>query len=308
MPRILVCDPISEDAILKLKGAGFEVDFVRSPPPKILRDIVRDYDAMIVRSATKVTREVIDAAKNLKIIARAGAGLDNIDVDYAISRGIKVISAPEALSVAVAELTIGLMISLMRGICEACRLLKEGKWAKHQFLGSELYGKVLGIVGLGRIGSEVAKRAKAFGMEVLGYKRTKLKEVANELGIAPARSLHDLLKRSDIVTIHVPLTRETWHMISKHEFEVMRRGAYIINTSRGAVVDGKALLMALKRGIVAGAALDVHEHEPPVEEWEWELIQHPRVLPTPHIGSMTREAQRRAGLIIAERLIELLRL
>jgi len=301
-----VCDPISEDAILRLKSAGFDVDFVSSPPPEILKGIVYRYDAIIVRSSTKVTKDVIDAAKNLKVIARAGAGLDNIDVDYATMKGIKVISSPEALSIAVAELTIGLMISLVRGIHNACRLLKEGKWAKHQFLGEELYGKVLGIIGLGRIGSEVAKRAKAFGMSVIGYRRTKLKEVAKKLGITPASSLYDLLTKSDIISIHVPLTQETRHMISEKEFEIMKQGVYLINTSRGAVVDGKALLKALEREIVKGAALDVHEHEPPVEEWEWKLIKHPRVLPTPHIGSMTREAQRKAGFIIAEKLIKLL--
>jgi len=307
MPRVLICDPISEAAILMLKGAGFDVDFVRSPPPEILKDIVRKYDAIIVRSATKVTKEVIDAAENLKVIARAGAGLDNIDVDYATNKGIKVISSPEALSIAVAELTIGLMICLMRRVCEACRLLKEGKWAKHRFLGDELYGKVLGIIGLGRIGSEVAKRAKVLGMEVLGYRRTRLKEVAKKLGVIPANSLHSLLERSDVITIHVPLTRETRHMISDQEFEMMKSGVYLINTSRGAVIDGRALLKALEKGIVKGVALDVHEHEPPVEDWEWELIRHPRVLPTPHIGSMTKEAQRKAGVIIAEKLVKMLK-
>ena len=307
MARVLVCDPIADEAVIMLRGAGIRVDFVRSPPPSVLRSLVGPYDAIVVRSATKVTREVIDAAENLKVIARAGAGLDNIDVEYARSKGIEVISSPEALSVAVAELTMGLMICLMRRVCDASRSLKGGRWLKHEFLGAELYGKVLGIVGLGRIGSEVAKRAKAFGMRVIGYRRHRLEEVARQLGVEPAESLDDLLSRSDVISIHVPLTRETRHMIGEGELGLVKRGVFIVNTARGAVIDGKSLLRALDEGVVAGAALDVHEHEPPTEEWEWRLIRHPRVLPTPHIGSMTREAQRRAGVIIASKLIERLK-
>lgn len=306
MVRILICDPICEEALSLLKSKGYELIFAHSPPPEELKKMISDVDVIIVRSATKVTKEVIDRAKRLKIIARAGAGLDNIDVKYAISKGIKILRSPGALSIAVAELTIGLMIALLRKFHIADARLKEGKWLKHEFLGSELYGKTLGIIGLGNIGSEVALRAKAFGMRVIGYKRHNVEQVAKKLGIEPAFSLEDILKESDIITLHVPLTSETYHMISEREFNLMKDGVYVVNTSRGAVIDGRALLKALENGKVAGAALDVHEHEPPREEWEWRLIKHPRVIATPHIGSMTKEAQKRVGIMIAKKIIKTL--
>ena len=306
MYKVLICDPISEHAINVLKDRGFVVEYTQSPSPSELAQIIDQYDVIIVRSSTKVNREVLKRAKKLKVIARAGAGLDNIDVNYAEERGILVVNAPEALAVAVAEHTIALMLMLLRKEYEACKSLKEGRWIKKQLLGEELYGKTLGVIGLGRIGTEVAKRALAFGMKVLGYRRTRLREVSEKLKIEPAKSIDDVLQRSDIITLHVPLTPQTYHMISEREFSLMKQGVYIVNTSRGAVIDGRSLLKALNEGRVAGAALDVFEHEPPKEPWEWELIQHPKVIATPHIGSMAREAQERAGLIVVKKIVEAL--
>ncbi len=304
MYRVLVCDPIAREAIDLLRKNNFKVDFVESPAPEELCRIIAAYDVIIVRSATKVTKEVIDRGEKLKIIARAGAGLDNIDVEHANKRKIKVINAPEALAVAVAEHTIALMLMLLRKEYHACRSLKEEKlWLKKKFLGEEAFGKTIGIIGLGRIGSEVAKRCKALGMRVLGYRRHKLEEKARELGIVAAPSLDFLLSESDIISIHVPLNKETFHMIGERELNLMRPNVYLINTSRGAVIDGKSLLRALENNRIAGVALDVFENEPPREPWEWKLITHPRVIVTPHIGAMTKESQRKTGLIIAQKII-----
>ncbi len=305
VPRVLVCDPISQEAIDLLKQKGYHIDFIRSPKPEELKKIVEDYDVLIVRSATKVTAEVIERAHRLKIIGRPGAGLDNIDLAKAREKGIIVVNTPNALSISVAELTIGLMLMLARNLFTACESMKRGAWIKHKLKGFELYGKTLGVIGLGNVGSEVAIRAKALGMRVLGYRRTRLLETAKRLGVT-ACSFEELLRESDFITIHVPLTPETFHMISEREFNMMKEGVFLINTSRGAVVDGRSLLKALETGKVAGAALDVFENEPPKEEWEFKLIGHPRVIATPHIGSMTLEAQKRAGLMLVRKIIEIL--
>ena len=304
MFRVLVCDPVDEAGLNLLRKRGLEIDIIETPTEDELKKLIKNYHVIIVRSATKVTPAVIDNAINLKIIARAGVGLDNIAVDYARKKGIKVVNAPESLSIAVAEHTILLILALSRHLFMACKTLKEGKWLKKKFMGEEIYGKTLGIIGLGKIGSEVAKRAKALGMEVIGYKRHNLEEVASKLFIKPAKSLEDLLSQSDIITLHVPLTKETYHMIDEKEFEIMKDGVLIVNTSRGAVINGRTLLKYLKNRKVRGAALDVYENEPPKEDWEWELIRHPNVIATPHIGSMTREAQRKASLIVAEKIFQ----
>lgn len=304
--KVLICDPIAEEAVKILKKHGFEVAFADSPSPPELAKIICEYHVIIVRSATKVTREVIDHANALKIIARAGSGLDNIDVEYAKSKGIIVINSPEALATAVAELVFGLMLCLVRGIHIGWKGLCEGKWLKKKLLGTELRDKVLGVIGLGSVGSEVCRIAKGFQMKIVGYRRHHLEETCRALGIEPAKSIEDLVRRSDIITLHVPLTKETYHLIDEKMFKIMKRGVYIINTSRAEVIDGKALLRALDEGIVAGAALDVFTKEPPVEDWELRLINHPRVIATPHIGSMTKEAQRRAGLTIVQKIVSIL--
>ncbi len=300
---VLICDLIHEDGIRALREAGFNVDV----NPKIsfdeLKDIVSNYDVIIVRSRTKVTKEIIEAGAKLKVIARAGSGLDNIDVEAALRRGITVLNAPEAVTEAVAELTIGLMLSLARMIPYADRAIKEGGWPKEGLIGWELKGKTLGIVGFGRIGKRVAEIAKVMGMEVLVTKRSPLApEVLKELGVELV-SLQELLKRSDVITLHVPLTPETYHMIGEKEIELMKNGAFLINTSRGAIVDEEALLKALQSGKLRGAALDVYEVEPPIGR---ALVKLPNVVCTPHIGSQTVEAQRLVAILTAEKIVKAL--
>jgi len=298
--KILVCDPIDTEGIQRLEKAGFRVDFKPTITPDGLKKIVSDYDVLIVRSRTKVDKEVLETGVRLKAVGRAGAGLDNIDVDTAQKRGIKVLNTPEAPAVAVAELTIGLLLSLARRIPYADRTMKERSWTKKELMGWELRDKTLGTIGLGNVGEQVAHLAKAFGMKVLINKRTPpdpalLRELEAEF--VPLR---ELLIHSDVVTIHVPYTPQTHHMIGEEELAQMRKGAYIINTSRGAIIDEKALLRALRPGGLSGAALDVFEFEPPVD---WTLMQLPNVVCTPHVGSQTEEAQKAASVLLAEKII-----
>ena len=298
--KILVCDPVHEEGIEKLKQAGFEVDVNPTITPEQLTKIVSNYDALIVRSRTKVTKEIIEAGRQLRVIGRAGAGLDNIDLETAKQRGITVLSTPEALAEAVAELTIGLIISLARSIPLADRTLKEGKWIKKKLMGWQLEDKTLGTIGLGKIGERVAKIAKALGMkilitEIIPLSPELLKELETE--VVP---LKELLQRSDVITLHVPLTSQTYHMIGAKEFQLMKKEAFLVNTSRGAIVDEKALLTALKSGKIGGAALDVYEVEPPRD---LELIRLPNVVCTAHIGAQTKEAQNAAASMIAEKVI-----
>jgi D-3-phosphoglycerate dehydrogenase len=298
--KILVCDPIHKEGIEKLEEAGFEVDVNPTISHEQLRKAVSDYDALIVRGRTKVTREIIEAGKRLKIIGRAGVGLDNIDLDTAEKRGITVLNTPEAPAEAVAELTIGLILSLARNIPLADRTMKAGKWIKKELMGWQLKDKTLGTIGLGNIGLKVARLASAFGMKILITKRTPpAPEVLRELD-GEFIPLKEMLQRSDIVTVHVPLTPQTHHMIGEEEIQLMKKGAYLINTSRGAIVDERALLEALKSAKLTGAALDVYEEEPPKD---LTLIKMPNVVCTPHIGAQTEETQKAAATLIAEKII-----
>jgi D-3-phosphoglycerate dehydrogenase len=298
--KVLVCDPIHEEGIKKLRQAGFEVDVKPTISHEELRNAVSNYSALIVRSRTKVTKEIIEAGKQLKAIGRAGVGLDNIDIETAEKRDIAVLNTPEAPAEAVAELTIGLMISLARNIPLADRAMKGGEWIKKKLRGWELRGKTLGVVGLGNVGEKLARIAKAMGMKILITKRTPPKpELLRELE-GEFIPLPELLQRSDVVTIHVPLTPQTHHMIGAKELQLMKDGAFLINTSRGAIVDEKALLEALQSGKLGGAALDVHETEPPTD---LTLMGLPNVVCTCHIGAQTREAQRAASTLIAEKII-----
>ena len=297
--KVLVCDPIHEDGIRILKDAGFHVDVNPNISYEELKGKVRDYDVLVVRSRTKVTREIIEAGEKLKVVGRAGAGIDNIDVEAAKEKGVKVLNAPEAPAIAVAELTIGLLLSLARQIPRADSSMKEGRWAKKEFKGWQLNGKTLGVVGLGHIGEKVARLAKAFGMKILITKRTPPPpEILKELE-AEFVPLDELLRRSDIVSLHVPLTPQTHHMIGEREIQLMKDGAFIINTSRGAVIDEKALFKALKSGKLGGAALDVYEVEPPED---YSLMKLPNVVCTPHIGAQTVEGQRAAATLLAQKI------
>jgi D-3-phosphoglycerate dehydrogenase len=297
LTKILVTDKIHEDGV-KLLEEFAEVETATELKLAELMARVKDSEVLVVRSATKVTREVIEAGKKLKVIARAGAGLDNIDTKAAEERGIKVLNAPEAPSLAVAELVIGLMLSHSRKIPQADASMKSGKWEKKLFLGSELAGKTLGIIGTGRIGQAVAERAKAFGMKLLFYDVVKNEEFARRVG-GEYVELSVLLRNSDFVTLHVPLLPQTEHLIGEKELSLMKPTAVLINTSRGKIIDENALIAALEAKKIAGACLDVYEKEPPVDS---PLLRLKNVVLTPHIGASTTEAQREAAVIIANKI------
>ncbi len=297
--RVLICDKIADPGIDLLRQIA-EVDIKTGLDREELADIIGDYDAVVVRSATKIPAYIISRADRLKVIARAGAGLDNIDVAAAENRGIKVVNAPDANTRAVAEHTLALLLALARRIPQADASMKQGRWAKSQLKGVGLSGKTLGIIGFGRIGREVAVRAKAFGMRVLVNQRRPTPELNLKLGVE-AVDLVDLLRESDFVTLHVPARPETHNLIGAAELALMKPTAYLINTARGVVVDEAALLDALNRGQIAGAALDVFVSEPAVDS---ELARHEKVIATPHIAASTEDAQLNAALTVARQIID----
>ena len=300
---MLVCDPIHEDGVKMMRETGFQVDLKTTITGDELVEIIGGYDAIVVRSRTKVNREVLAETGRLRVVARAGVGLDNIDVDEAKRRGIEVVNSPEAPSNAVAELVLGFMLSLARQIPEADASIKRGEWIKRRLMGFELSGKTLGVIGFGRIGYLVAKKAKILGMRVLTYDVVieKLMGYVEEAG-AEAVPMEELLASSDFVTVHVPLLPQTRHMIGRAEIVMMKRGAYLINAARGGVVDEEALREALIGGRRAGAALDVYEEEPPRDT---SLTGLGNVVCTPHIGAATEEAQRANSTIVAEKLVKI---
>ncbi len=297
-----MCDPIHDEGVRMLMEAGFDVDLETSITGPELVERVKDFDAIVVRSRTKVTREVIEASGRLRAVARAGVGLDNVDLEAAKERGVEVLNSPEAPSNAVAELVLGLMLSLARRIPLGDASMKRGEWIKRRLTGFELEGKTLGIVGFGRIGYNLARKAKAMGMRVVtDASIEKLMRFVEETG-AESVPLEDLLKESDFVSIHVPLRPQTRHMIGARELETMKDGAYLINAARGGVVDEDALREALVRGKLAGAALDVFEIEPPEDT---SLTGLENLIALPHIGAATVEAQAANSTIVAEKLIKL---
>ncbi len=298
--KILITDGLEVDAVASLKKVH-EVDVKELDAAQLLQAIPA-YHALIVRSRTKVTKEVLARAAKLKVVGRAGVGVDNIDVKEATGRKVTVVNAPTASSVSVAELAIGHMLSLSRFLPAADRSVKEGNWEKKKFEGRELFGKVLGLVGSGRIGAEVAMRAQAFGMRVVSYDPYLPPDTAAKLGISLV-DLDAVLRQSDYVSIHAALTPETKGMIGAAEFAKMKRSAYLVNCSRGEIVRAAALADALKAGTIAGAALDVFEKEPPTDS---PLLAAPNIVFTPHLGASTHEAQARAGAIIAEQVLEVL--
>ncbi len=302
--KVLVAAPLHERAIEVLKKAGFEVVYEEYPDEETLVELVKDVDAIIVRSKPKVTRRVIESAPKLKVIARAGVGLDNIDLDAAKERGIKVVNSPAASSRSVAELATALIFNVARKIAFADRKMREGIWAKKQCVGIELEGKTLGIVGFGRIGYQIAKIAKALGMKVLLYDPYPNEERAKEVG-GKFVDLETLLRESDVVTLHVPLVEATYHMINEERLKLMKKTAILINAARGAVVDTNALVKALQEGWIAGAGLDVYEEEPLPKNHP--LTKLDNVVLTPHIGASTVEAQMRAGVQVAEQIVEILK-
>ena len=307
--KVLATDPLDEVGLEMLKRVGVEVHYKPGISPEELKAVIGQYDALIVRGRTKLWRDVLEAgARRLKAICRAGVGLDNIDLRAAEELGIAVFNTPEASTEAVAELAVALMLSLARAIPRADGALKEGRWLKRELMGWELAGRTLGIIGFGRIGQRVAEICSALKMRILAYRRTRppgLEEVLRRTGARMA-PLEELIRSSDIITIHVPLTPQTRHMIGEREISMMKNGAIIINTSRGGVIDEEALLKALKNGKLAAAALDVFEEEPP-KGISLELARLPNVVATPHIGGQTREAQKKASEMAAKKLIEFFR-
>ena len=299
--KVIVADAINEQGIDNLKKVA-EVVVDTDITPEELLNTIEEYDGIIVRSRTKVTREVIEKAKNLKIIARAGVGVDNVDVEAATEKGIMVVNAPESTSITVAEHTMGLMLSVARKIAIADKSVKENKWEKKKFMGVELKNKTLGVVGMGRIGSQVVSRCKAFEMDVIVYDPYLNKEVAKQMGVQLA-DLETVLKKADFITIHVPLTDETMHLISTKEIKMMKDSVFIINCARGGIIDEDALYDGLSNNNIGGAALDVFEEEPPENS---KLLELDNIVCTPHIAASTKEAQRDAAIIVANEVVKVL--
>jgi len=294
--KILVCDKTESDAIEKMRLAGLTVETNFEITPEELPNILPDYDGCVVRSRTKIRQPLIDICPNLKVIVRGGVGLDNIDVEYACSKGITVMNTPKAASASVAELAVGFMFMLARNLYKATATMKAGKWEKKAFEGDEIGGKTLGIIGIGNIGREVAKRANALGMTVLAHDPY----VKGADGVKLVE-LDELLAKSDYISLHLPKTKESTDMIGKAQFEKMKTGVRIVNCARGGIVNETALYEALTNGKVAGAALDVFAEEPPTD---WKLLKLDNVIGSPHIGAATKEAQGRVGAEVAEKLIE----
>jgi D-3-phosphoglycerate dehydrogenase len=294
--KILVCDKTEADAIERMRAAGLTVDTNFEITPEELPKVLPAYDGMVVRSRTKVRQPLIDVCPNLKIILRGGVGLDTIDAEYARSKGITVMNTPKASSASVAELAIGYMFALARSLHKATATMKAEKWEKKAFEGDELGGKTLGLIGIGNIGKEVAKRASALGMTVLAYD-PYISEAANVKLV----TLDELLAKADYISLHLPKTKESQNMIDKAQFDKMKTGVRIINCARGGIVNETALYEALTNGKVAGAALDVYGEEPPTD---WKLVKLDNVICSPHIGAQTKEGQGRVAAEVADKLIE----
>jgi D-3-phosphoglycerate dehydrogenase len=300
--KILITDGLAEKGQFILRAAA-QIDDCQGISAGELSQTISGYDAIIVRSRTKLTRQVIETAGRLKVIGRAGVGVDNIDLEAARDHNVTVINTPAATSRAVAELTIGLMFALARSIPQANNSLKNGVWAKRELVGSELNGKTLGIIGIGNIGTAVAQRARALGMSLLSYDLLLTDAEISRRGAQPT-PLANLYTCSDYISLHVPLTPETRDMINARSIEAMKPGVRIISTARGGIIDETALFNGLQSGKVSGAALDVFDQEPPGPS---PLISHPGVIATPHIGAQTTEAQARAAEDIANEVLAALK-
>ena len=292
--KILVSDRIADEGIKILEEEGYQVTRGWDIPKPILPKVISEYDVLIVRSATKVRGELLENAKKLRVIGRAGEGLDNVDFERAKTLGIALVNTPHVSYISVAELTIGHMIALARNIIQGTLTLREGKWEKEKLMGSELNGKTLGVIGCGFIGKDVERLALALGMKVI---------VVEECVYDRFVPLTDMLPQADFITLHVPLTPKTRHLISTKEFKLMKTGVHIIDCSRGGVIDQEALYQAAVSGKVAGAALDVFEEEPPKNN---KLLTLSNVIATPHMGAQTFEAQNRASIQIANNVIDAL--
>ncbi len=297
--KILICDKTEQEYIEQMRSAGLTVDVRDDITPEELPNVLPAYDGMVVRSRTKVRQPLIDVCPNLKVIVRGGVGLDTIDHEYAKSKGIAVMNTPLASSASVAELAIGYMFALARNTYKATSTMKAEKWDKKSFEGDEIGGKTLGLIGLGNIGKETARRAMALGMTVVAYD-----PYASPAEGVRKITLDELLAQADYISIHAPKTKETSNMIGAEQFAKMKNGVRIVNCARGGIVVEDALYDALTSGKVAGAALDVFAEEPPTD---WKLLKLDNVIASPHIGAATREAQARVGSEVAQKLIDFAR-
>ncbi|MBN1794928.1 MAG: phosphoglycerate dehydrogenase [Candidatus Omnitrophica bacterium] len=303
MLKILVSDNLSEKGLGIFKSqSDFSVDVNTKLTPDELRAAIKDYDALIIRSGTKVTRDIIEAADKLKVIGRAGVGIDNVDVEAASKKGIIVMNTPGGNTIATAEHTMSLILACARNIPQADASLREGKWDRKTYRGVELYNKTLGIIGVGRIGTEVAKRARAFDMKIIAYDPFLSPERAMQLDIQLA-DLDEVLSTADFITVHTPLTDDTKHLLNESAFKKMKKGVRIINCARGGIVDEAALLAAIEEGKVAGAAFDVYEKEPP---GDLPIIRSSKVVTTPHLGAATEEAQDTVAVEVAYQVVDAL--
>lgn len=302
--KILITDKMAEEAIQVLKKAGHNITYNEMDALTLLKEIGK-YDALMIRSRTKAVKEVVEAGGkgNLKVIGRAGIGVDNIDIEIAGKLNIPVVNAPTGATTSVAELTIGLILTLSRKIAYADKTTKKGEWAKKQLKGFELDGKTLGLIGTGNIGKYTAKLAKCFGMKTIGYDPFISKENMKKEGIEKVKEITQIMEKSDYISLHIPHNQETHHIVNEELIEKMKTSAYLINCARGGTVDEKALYNALKNGKIAGAALDVYEKEPPEKS---PLFKLDNVVMTPHIGANTKEGQIKAGTICAEQINKVL--
>lgn len=294
--RILIADDMSKRAVEILQKAGFSVDVKVGLKPEELAAIIGEYHGLGIRSATKVTAAILNNPGKLKIIGRAGVGVDNIDVKTAISKGVLVINTPQGNAAAAAELAIGLMFALARKIPQAAESMRQGIWEKKKFMGAEIAGKTLGVIGLGNIGRQAAERGVGLKMSVIGYDPYVKSETGLPAGVKLA-SLDDVISKSDFVTLHVPLSAETKNLFDAGTIAKMKKGAYLINCARGGIVNEEAVLEALKSGQLAGAALDVFGKEPPDPS---PLFAHENLIASPHLGASTREAQEKVAIELAE--------
>ncbi|MEL7625368.1 MAG: hydroxyacid dehydrogenase [Anaerolineaceae bacterium] len=299
--KVLITDGLESIGKDLINQVGEAVDKKGIDAAQLLQE-VGEYDGMIVRGRTKVTREVFDAAKNLKVVGRAGVGVDNIDLAAAKEHGVTVVNCPTATSEAVAELAMAMIFGLARELPRADAAMKNENWAKKELMGIELMGKTLGMIGFGNIGQLVAKYAACMGMKVLVFKRTWDPEYVRQKGFEQVH-LDELLSQADFISLNLPLNPESKYLLNDETFAKMKDGVYIVDASRGGVIDHAALLRALESGKVAGAALDVYEKEPPLT---WDLVKHPKVIATPHVGGQTIEAQLRAAEDIASEVVNVL--
>ena len=300
--KILITDPIEKSCVEILTQEGFQVDEKPGLPPDEIKKIIGEYVALVVRSGTKVTADIIEQAHAMKIIGRAGAGVDNIDAVAASKKGIIVMNTPGGNTISTAEHTFSLIMSLSRNIPQANASMAAEKWDRKKFMGTELYGKTLGLVGLGKVGAEVATRAQAFGMKTIGFDPVLSQDAASKLHVELV-SLDEIYRRSDYITVHTPLNNETRSLLNDKTIAQCKKGVRMINCARGGIIDEGALLRGLESGHIAGAALDVFVEEPPKN---LDLIRHPKVVVTPHLGASTEEAQEKVAIQIAHQIADAL--